>query len=77
MLITLKTYLACSGSKQETSKKLFIVRQTLYHRIEKLELLLGENFMNSDKRLALEFMLMAYDFVRNTEGTIPLQHKIE
>ncbi|MGX1194195.1 PucR family transcriptional regulator [Metabacillus sp. SLBN-84] len=77
MLITLKTYLACSGSKQETSKKLFIVRQTLYHRIEKLELLLGENFMNSDKRLALEFMLMAYDFIRNTEGTIPLQHKIE
>jgi purine catabolism regulator len=77
MMITLKTYLACNGSKQETSKKLFIVRQTLYHRIEKLELLLGENFMNSDRRLALEFMLMAHDFIMNTEGSIPLQHKIE
>ncbi|WP_191561885.1 PucR family transcriptional regulator [Metabacillus idriensis] len=77
MMLTLKTYLACNGSKQETSKKLFIVRQTLYHRIEKLELLLGENFMSSDRRLALEFMLMAHDFIIKTEGTIPLQQKIE
>ena len=44
LMPTLKTYLACNGSKQETSKQLFIVRQTLYHRLEKLERLLGAKF---------------------------------
>ncbi|MFC0560352.1 PucR family transcriptional regulator [Halalkalibacter alkalisediminis] len=60
---TLKTYLACNGSKQETAKKLYVVRQTMYHRIEKLETLLGNDFMSSEKRLAIEFMLLAYDFL--------------
>ncbi|WP_260287622.1 PucR family transcriptional regulator [Peribacillus aracenensis] len=64
LMPTLKTYLACNGSKQETSKQLFIVRQTLYHRLEKLEKLLGSDFMRSDKRLGLEFMIFALDFLQ-------------
>ncbi|WP_057915017.1 PucR family transcriptional regulator [Peribacillus muralis] len=72
LMPTLKTYLACNGSKQETSKLLFIVRQTLYHRLEKLEKLLGSDFMRSDKRLGLEFMILALDFLqyssRNVSG---------
>ncbi|MCP5972660.1 helix-turn-helix domain-containing protein, partial [Klebsiella pneumoniae] len=52
-----------NGSKQETAKRLFIVRQTLYHRIEKLESFLGADFMEADKRLALELMLKAYDYL--------------
>ncbi|GAE35242.1 PucR family transcriptional regulator [Halalkalibacter akibai] len=64
---TLKTYLACNGSKQETAKKLFVVRQTMYHRIEKLETLLGKDFMSSEKRLAIEFMLLAYEYLNTTE----------
>ncbi|MDV2686533.1 PucR family transcriptional regulator ligand-binding domain-containing protein [Alkalihalophilus lindianensis] len=63
LLETLKAYLACSGSKQETAKRLFIVRQTLYHRIEKLEKILGTDFMEAEKRLALEFMLLAKDYL--------------
>jgi purine catabolism regulator len=67
---TLKMYLACNGSKQETAKKLFVVRQTMYHRIEKLETLLGSDFMSSEKRLAIEFMLLAYDYLNTTENLI-------
>lgn len=64
LMPTLKTYLACNGSKQETSKQLFIVRQTLYHRLEKLERLLGANFMRSDQRLGIEFMIFALDYLK-------------
>ncbi|MBK5460831.1 PucR family transcriptional regulator [Peribacillus sp. TH27] len=66
LMPTLKTYLACNGSKQETSKQLFIVRQTLYHRLEKLEKLLGSNFMRSDQRLGIEFMIFALDYLQNS-----------
>ncbi|MDQ0201386.1 PucR family transcriptional regulator [Neobacillus ginsengisoli] len=62
LLETLKTYLECNGSKQETSSKLFIVRQTLYHRIQKLESLLGNDFMEHEKRVAIEFMLLVNDY---------------
>ena len=65
LMPTLKTYLSCNGSKQETSKKLFIVRQTLYHRLEKLERLLGPDFMKSEKRLGIEFMIFAWDYLQN------------
>ncbi|AMX83874.1 hypothetical protein GS3922_09485 [Geobacillus subterraneus] len=63
LLETLKVYLQCNGSKQEAAKRLFIVRQTLYHRMEKLERFLGTDFMEADKRLALELMLKAYDYL--------------
>lgn len=67
LIETLKTYLACNGSKQETAKKLFVVRQTLYHRIEKLEKLLGSNFMSPEKRLAIEIMIFANEYLIATE----------
>ena len=64
LMDTLKMYLQCNGSKQETAKKLFIVRQTLYHRLQKLEVLLGYDFMKHEKRLVIEFMVMSYDFLQ-------------
>ncbi|MBS8263931.1 PucR family transcriptional regulator [Mesobacillus boroniphilus] len=67
LMETLKTYLACNGSKQETAKRLYVVRQTLYHRIEKLEKLLGKDFMNHEKRLAIEFMLHSYEFLLSSK----------
>jgi purine catabolism regulator len=75
LIETLRAYLACNGSKQETAKKLFVVRQTMYHRIEKLESLLGQDFMNPEKRLAIEFMLLAYDYLHMTDQNehIPAQ----
>ncbi|MEH7504917.1 PucR family transcriptional regulator ligand-binding domain-containing protein [Neobacillus drentensis] len=63
LLDTLKTYLKCYGSKKETAASLFIVRQTLYQRLEKLTELLGEDFMNSYKRQAIEFAINAYDYL--------------
>lgn len=69
LMETLKTYLACNGSKQETAKRLYIVRQTLYHRIEKLEKLLGTDFMEHEKRLAIEFMVLSYEFLLSSKPT--------
>ncbi|WP_028400063.1 PucR family transcriptional regulator [Ectobacillus panaciterrae] len=63
LMETLRVYLACNGSKQETANRLFVVRQTLYHRITKLEQLLGADFMKPEKRLVIEFMLQAYDYL--------------
>jgi PucR family transcriptional regulator, purine catabolism regulatory protein len=63
LMETLKTYLSCNGSKQETAKRLFIVRQTLYHRIQKLEKLLGTDFMEHEKRLTIEFMILSYEYL--------------
>lgn len=57
---TLKVYLQANGQKKETADKLFIVRQTLYHRLDKIEQLLGKEFMQTEKRLALELMLFTY-----------------
>jgi purine catabolism regulator len=68
LLQTLKAYLACSGSKKETAKQLFVVRQTLYYRIEKLERLLGKDFIgNAEKRLAIELMLFVHDYLFTPE----------
>lgn len=63
MLETLKVFLEVNGSKKDAAEKLFIVRQTLYHRIEKLKELLGGDFMEAEKRLAIEFALYANDFL--------------
>ncbi len=59
LMETLKVYLQTNGSKQETANQLFIVRQTLYHRLKKLESLLGKDFMTGHNRITLEFMLLA------------------
>ncbi|MDI2588828.1 PucR family transcriptional regulator [Psychrobacillus sp. NEAU-3TGS] len=64
---TLRVYLACNGSKKDTADRLFIVRQTLYHRLEKLESLLGEDFMAPSNRLALEVAIMAYQFINDNK----------
>jgi purine catabolism regulator len=61
---TLKVYLECGGAKKEAAEKLFIVRQTLYHRLDKIEQLLGADFMNPDKRHAVETAIKAYAFIK-------------
>ena len=61
LVITLKTYLQFNGQKNETAEALFIVRQTLYHRLSKIEQLLGDDYMTYPKRLILELMLVATD----------------
>lgn len=60
LLLTLAVYLETMGSKKETSERLHIVRQTLYHRLEKIEELMGEDFMNPTNRQAIELAIGAY-----------------
>lgn len=60
LLRTLNVYLDCDGSKGAAARQLFIVRQSLYYRLEKIEELLGADFMQPEKRLALQVGLRAY-----------------
>ncbi|TCZ76511.1 PucR family transcriptional regulator [Paenibacillus albiflavus] len=66
LLRTLKVYLLMSCSKQDTAKELFIVRQTLYHRLDKIASLLGEDFVQHEKRLAIELALHAYEYLNGS-----------
>lgn len=67
LLFTLSTYLETMGSKKETADKLFIVRQTLYHRLEKIEELLGENMMQPVNRQGMELAIRAYALLNQGE----------
>ena len=51
LLRTLKVYLDHDGSKQIAAQQLFIVRQSLYYRLEKIEELLGADYMLPRKEL--------------------------
>lgn len=65
LLHTLVELLEANGSKNDAAKRLFIVRQTLYHRLEKLKELLGEDYMEPRKRAAIEFSLYAFRFLNH------------
>lgn len=58
LMDTLQMYFLCNGQKKETAEKLFIVRQTLYHRLEKIEQILAMDLMNYHHRILLEMMLL-------------------
>ncbi|AMA72884.1 hypothetical protein ACH33_08460 [Aneurinibacillus sp. XH2] len=60
LLYTLKVYLENNGSKKLASEKLYIVRQSLYYRLEKIKELLGQDFMSPENQLALQLALRAY-----------------
>ncbi|GIO23247.1 PucR family transcriptional regulator [Oceanobacillus sp. J11TS1] len=66
LLSTLSVYLKCMGSKKETANKLFIVRQTLYHRLEKIEKLLRTDLAEPINRQAIELALSAYYLLNQT-----------
>lgn len=63
LIKTLKTYYHYSCSKQDTAKNLYIVRQTLYHRLTKISELLGSDYTHPEKRLMLELAIYAYEYV--------------
>ena len=68
LLKTLKTYLQCKGAKKETAEQLHIVRQTLYHRLEKLYELIGRDFMDPYKRQAVEVAISAYEYISASQS---------
>ncbi|NQX58815.1 PucR family transcriptional regulator [Paenibacillus qinlingensis] len=63
LLRTLKVYLDHDGSKQIAAGQLFIVRQSLYYRLDKIEELLGADYMLPEKRLALQVGIRAYQLL--------------
>lgn len=64
LLRTLKVYLDHDGSKQIAAQKLFIVRQSLYYRLEKMAELLGEDFMSPENRISMQVALRAYQLLQ-------------
>lgn len=59
LLLTLSVYLETMGSKKETSDRLYIVRQTLYYRLEKISGLLGKDYLEPANRQAIELAINA------------------
>lgn len=64
LLKTLRVYLKNLGSKNKTAEELHIVRQTLYHRLQRIEDLLGKDFLEEDKRFMIEFSIHAQEFLK-------------
>ena len=65
LLQTLKEYFACNCAKQLTAKNLFIERRTLYLRLRKIEKILGSDFEESKKRVAIELAIQGLDYLNN------------
>jgi len=67
LLHTLRVYLDHHLSKQETADKLYIHRQTLYHRLEKIKDCLGETWTAPQTRLCVEIALRAHEWLQRSE----------
>lgn len=63
LLQTLKVYLDNEGAVKPSADELFIVRQTIYHRLEKIKELIGDDFMSSEKKVAIQVALRAYQIL--------------
>lgn len=63
LLTTLRVYLDHDGSKQVSARKLFIVRQSLYYRLDRITELLGKDFMLPENRIAIQVALRAYQLL--------------
>jgi PucR family transcriptional regulator, purine catabolism regulatory protein len=58
---TLRVYLAHNGHKATTARALNVNRQTLYHRLERIEEILGERLDDEDARQGLHLALRLHD----------------
>ncbi|SES91614.1 purine catabolism regulatory protein [Oceanobacillus limi] len=62
LLNTLELYLKNQCSKKQTAEELYIVRQTLYHRLEKIENLLNYDITTPQNRFMCEFAIYAFKY---------------
>lgn len=67
LLPTLEAFLATGGHKAETARRLHVERQSLYHRLSRIETLLGEDLTSEDTRLGLHLALRALSVSRDSE----------
>ncbi|GAX88606.1 PucR family transcriptional regulator [Effusibacillus lacus] len=64
LVLTLRVFLDQGCSKQDTADRLYIRRQTLYHRLDKISELLGDTFTSAEHRVSLELALRAYEMLQ-------------
>ena len=60
MVETLDCYFACNCNVSETAKALFIHRNTLIYRIDKIKSILGRDLKDSEERLLRQLGLRVY-----------------
>lgn len=77
LLQTLEVYLKYNESKKEAAERLHIVRQTLYHRLEKMKELLGESYLEPSNRLAIEVAIEAYRVVKPSKKLPTIAHTVQ
>ncbi|WP_139488507.1 PucR family transcriptional regulator [Brevibacillus dissolubilis] len=65
LLLTLQTFLSHIDSKLETAERLYISRQTLYQRLEKIRELLGDGYLEPERRLCIEIALRTHQWLNN------------
>lgn len=63
LLKTLQVYLENLGAKNDTAEQLHIVRQTLYHRLNRIESLIGTDFMHPKKRFMIQFSIYSLQYI--------------
>jgi purine catabolism regulator len=63
LLPSLEAYCAHGGRKAETARALHLERQSLYHRLERIERLLGESLSDDDTVMALNLAIRARQYV--------------
>jgi len=63
LLQTLRVYLECQGNIGEAAKKLFVHRNTLRYRLNRLKRLLGRDWEEADYRFTLLTALKARDLI--------------
>lgn len=64
LLKTLEVYLKNLGSKKSTADELYIVRQTLYHRLARIKLLIGEDYMDPENRIMIETAIYFLSYLK-------------
>ncbi|MCD6727251.1 MAG: PucR family transcriptional regulator ligand-binding domain-containing protein [Solirubrobacteraceae bacterium] len=71
LLPTLEKYLECGGRKTDTARALHLERQSLYHRISRIEALLGESLDDPDTRLGAHLAIRARRLLGGADETRP------
>lgn len=77
LMLTLRVFLDHDGSKQIAARNLFIVRQSLYYRLDKITELLGEDFMSPENRISIQVALRAYQFLYPEKFALPSSRSLQ
>ncbi len=64
LLLTLTKYFEFERSNKLTAQELNIVRQTLYHRLNKIKNIMNLDFDMPENRLNIEIALKAYQLIQ-------------